>query len=115
MDEATLCDRIALIQTGKILLIDTPENIVKTYKGNLYAIKSADKKKLLQNLQHYENTKQSFSFGDALHFTFRHEDDHAIDNLQKFLEEYQHEKVEINQIMPTIEDIFIQLMSTSPN
>jgi len=115
MDEATLCDRIALIQTGKILLIDTPENIVKTYKGNLYAIKSADKKKLLQNLQHYENTKQSFSFGDAMHLTFRHEDGHAIDNLQKFLEENMHEKVEINQIMPTIEDLFIQLMSTSQN
>lgn len=115
MDEATLCDKIALIQTGKILLIDTPANIVKNYEGNLYAIKSADKKKLLQDLNHFENTRQVFSFGDALHFTFLREHDHALEDLQKFLKENNHEKVEINQIMPTIEDIFIQLMSASLN
>ena len=38
MDEAALCDRIALIQDGKILEIDTPEAIVKHYLKQIYAL-----------------------------------------------------------------------------
>ncbi|HBL34185.1 MAG TPA: ATPase, partial [Porphyromonadaceae bacterium] len=40
MDEATLCDRIALIQSGKILSIDTPRRIIDKYAGTLYAVKA---------------------------------------------------------------------------
>src|SRR6266540_757518 len=47
MDEATLCDRIALIQSGKILSINTPEKIVSDYKDKLYAVKSDGNHKLL--------------------------------------------------------------------
>ena len=32
MDEANLCDRIAFIQTGKILSVDTPQNIVQKFQ-----------------------------------------------------------------------------------
>src|SRR5213079_3679686 len=51
MDEATLCDRIALIQSGSILSIDTPENIVKAYPGELYAVKAKDMYKLAHDLR----------------------------------------------------------------
>src|SRR6187431_1596442 len=54
MDEAYLCDRIALIQNGKILSIDTPEEIVKQYPKTLYAIKAARMSKLLQDLRNTE-------------------------------------------------------------
>ena len=39
MNEAKLCDRIALIQNGKILEIDTPQNIVDRFDNNLYAVR----------------------------------------------------------------------------
>jgi len=54
MDEATLCDRIALIQSGKILSIDTPEKIVEAYPGKLYAVKSEKMHQLLKDLQAFE-------------------------------------------------------------
>src|SRR3984957_12003423 len=47
MDEAILCDRIALIQSGKILSIDTPDNTVKKYPGELYGVHSANTHRLL--------------------------------------------------------------------
>src|SRR5437762_8137260 len=71
MDEATLCDRIALIQSGKILSIDTPENIVKSYPGNLFAIKSESIYKLLKDLREYEHTLGCFAFGEYLHLSFK--------------------------------------------
>src|SRR6187402_2497457 len=51
MDEATMCDRIALIQGGKILAIDTPKNIILSYPEQLYAVKTADMYALLKNLR----------------------------------------------------------------
>jgi len=40
MDEANLCDRIAFLQGGKILSIDTPSNITDQFPWQLFAIKS---------------------------------------------------------------------------
>src|SRR5882757_8589065 len=46
MDEATLCDRIALLQSGKILSVDTPGNVIQAYPGKLYAVKAGTVSKL---------------------------------------------------------------------
>src|SRR5260221_2671046 len=53
MDEANLCDRIALIQSGRILSIDTPANVIKAYPDNLYAIKADNMFHLLKNIATY--------------------------------------------------------------
>src|SRR5688572_19013002 len=66
MDEATLCDRIALIQTGKILSIDTPGNIISSYPGKLYKIKSDNMFGLLKDLNNYPNTLSCYTFGEYL-------------------------------------------------
>ena len=54
MDEATLCDKIALMQSGKILSIDTPENIIQSFPDNLYKIKSDKMYALLKDLNKYQ-------------------------------------------------------------
>src|SRR5688572_4683776 len=66
MDEASLCDRIALIQTGKILSIDTPGNIISSYPGKLYKIKSDNMFGLLKDLNNYPNTLSCYTFGEYL-------------------------------------------------
>lgn len=107
MDEANLCDRIALIQTGKILSIDTPKNITFGYQNNLFSAKSDNMSLLLRELRAHKEVNTCFSFGDALHFTFKDEiSDIAIlkENLSN------HSNLEINIIDPSIEDCFIQFM-----
>lgn len=111
MDEANLCDKIALIQSGKILLIDTPANIVNAYGENLYAAKSADRKKLLQDLKHFKNIQSCFSFGEVLHFTLNKDGPEYLTQLEESMKEKSHSSIEIKQIRPTIEDCFIKLMS----
>lgn len=115
MDEANLCDKIALIQSGKILFLDTPANIVSAYGENLYSIKSTDRKKLLQDLRHVENIKSCFSFGEYLHFTFLKENGDSITQLVDSMGKKNHTAIEIKKIEPTIEDCFIKLMSGDKN
>lgn len=110
MDEATLCDRIALMQSGKILSIDTPPGIISRYEGNLYAIKSGAMHRLLQDLRSYEATLSCFAFGEYLHLTFK---DDAIDNetaMLDYLRSKEHAGIEFKKVEPTIEDCFIKLL-----
>jgi ABC-type multidrug transport system ATPase subunit len=110
MDEATLCDRIALIQSGKILSIDTPPGIISQYDGNLYAIKSGAMNQLLKDLRSYESTLSCFAFGEYLHLTFK---DDTIENettMFSYLHSKGHSAIEFKKIEPTIEDCFIKLL-----
>jgi ABC-type multidrug transport system ATPase subunit len=108
MDEATLCDRIALIQTGKILSIDTPENIVNAYPDVLYALKASNMFSLLKNLKTYANTIDSYAFGEYAHASFS-----SVTDIVKVKDHFQAvglEEVEIHEVRPTIEDCFIKLL-----
>jgi ABC-type multidrug transport system ATPase subunit len=110
MDEATLCDRIALIQSGKILSIETPDNIIKAYPEKLFAIRSEKIYALLKDITNYENTLSCFTFGEYLHMSFKNEDDQSIKALLDYLKTNDHQQIEIKPITPTIEDCFIRLL-----
>ena len=112
MDEATLCDRIALIQNGKILSINTPEQIVEQYNENLYAIRSSKMIKLLDDLRMNEDVKSCNAFGEYLHISFKNEKDNSQDNLIQLLKEKNHSEIIIKKIQPSIEDCFIKLMNS---
>jgi ABC-2 type transport system ATP-binding protein len=51
MDEANLCDRVALMQEGRILSIDTPSGLVAGYGRGLYAVRSANKHRLIDDIR----------------------------------------------------------------
>lgn len=109
MDEAVLCDRIALIQNGKILSVDTPENTVRKYPTRLYAARSDDMHRLLKEIRSYPEIASCFTFGESMHFTFRSDDPQNIEKLKAKLNETPHEYLEIKEIQPGIEDYFIQI------
>lgn len=108
MDEANLCDRIALIQGGKILSINTPKQVMVSYPDTLYAIKSDNMYALLKTIGSYEKTLSSYAFGEYAHVSFRE----LID--ESSVKNYLHEKglkgIELKRIDATIEDCFINLL-----
>jgi ABC-type multidrug transport system ATPase subunit len=116
MDEASLCDRIALIQNGQFLQIDTPQNIVENYSDELWAIQADNMHKLLMDLRRYESIKRCFAFGDCHHASVNPKLFNAIE-LRNFLNENGHKNVEMRVIKPTIEDCFMELsqLTKSPN
>ncbi len=109
MDEAKLCDRVALIQNGKILSIETPSNIVKSYPEKLYAIKAPDMYALLKDLGKYDKTLESYAFGEYAHASFKNNffDEGEI---KKYLNGEGLQDVEIKPAEVTIEDSFIKLL-----
>lgn len=113
MDEAVLCDRIALIQGGRILSIDTPANTVKKYPTKLYAVRAASMHRLLKDLRSYPDTQSCFTFGDAMHLTFKEDTDTAVKQLHQYLTDKGTEHIEIEEIQAGIEDYFIKISETN--
>lgn len=102
MDEASLCDKIALIQEGKILSVNTPKQITQEYPYKLYSVRSDNNYKLLQHLRKQKEINSSYIFGEYLHVTFKNE-------------KVTIEGAEVKEIEPGIEDCFIYLMNKNEN
>ncbi|MDO9260966.1 MAG: ABC transporter ATP-binding protein [Flavobacteriaceae bacterium] len=108
MDEAALCDRIALIQQGKILEIDTPQAIIKHYPKKIYAISAHNTYQLISHLKTYEHHYSVYPFGEFVHYTDQR-NDFLITDLHQFLQENGLKSITIHSIEPTIEDTFMEL------
>jgi ABC-2 type transport system ATP-binding protein len=111
MDEAALCDRIALIQNGKILEINSPATINKEFPDTIYEVKTENMISLLRNLEQFSLKKNAYAFGEFAHVTFDKNETNAKEILSEFLKEKNYKKIEINKIEATIEDAFIKLLS----
>ncbi|MCZ2129254.1 MAG: ABC transporter ATP-binding protein [Bacteroidia bacterium] len=111
MDEATLCERIALIQNGSIMSIDTPDTIIKQFPDKLFAVKANNMGKLLNALRNNNQIKSCFSFGDFHHITFQNSNERSQNELIQSLQDSNFQDIEIKHITPSIEDCFINLMN----
>jgi len=111
MDEASLCDRVALMQNGRIMTISSPQEVTGNYPMSLLSVKAGDIYNLLGELRTYTGVQSVYAFGQSAHVAFR-ERDIEKDALSDFLKKNKHESVEITPIEPTIEDCFMELMKT---
>jgi len=109
MDEAVLCDRIALIQDGSFLKIETPQEIVSDFSEVIWSAKSHNMSALLNELRACEGVKSCFAFGTVHHITV--DPSLTIPALEKQLQDKGHWDIEISEITPTIEDCYMQLAS----
>jgi len=108
MDEAMRCDRVALIQGGKILSIDQPQRIRDGFTSRLFTVKATDKYRLILSLRKYPETNTAYPFGDSVHVTFRN--DSYDESLLSFLKSEGIENVIIEESKASIEDRFLELM-----
>lgn len=113
MDEASLCDRIALIREGKFLTIESPEKVLEQFGLPILAVKSSNMSKLLKDLRSLETVQSSFAFGDSHHVILQHaaagDDSRLLEQLRMQLETMGHLQLSVEQVVPTIEDCFMQL------
>lgn len=109
MDEAALCDRVALMQNGKILDLDTPLSIIAKFGRPLWSVRSKDMFQLLNDLRSADFTGSCFAFGESHHLTVKSENIGQL-QIQQFLENKNHQNIHIQQVTPSIEDCFMALM-----
>jgi len=109
MDEATLCNRVALMQKGKVLNIDTPRKLVENYSRKLYAIKSKEMHRLILDLRSFDKTDTAYAFGEYMHVTGK-EDEVEATEFENYLLKKNHLELQVFDIPPTIEDVFMNMM-----
>jgi ABC-2 type transport system ATP-binding protein len=133
MDEATLCDRVALMQHGRIMAIDTPQGITQGFSSTLFAVRSDDMYRLIKDLRTMDGVADCYAFGEYAHLKMASPSQSprrggessgpsllakglraGFDTLaiQDFLSSKNHRDVEVRLVEPTVEDCFIELMKT---
>lgn len=110
MDEASKCNRIALINGGKILDINTPDGIVNNFKEPLYAVSGTNMYGILTATRQEKEVVDCYPFGAAHHIVAS--ENFNPEFLKQTLEERGFKNIELNKTKAGIEDVFIKLMHT---
>ena len=109
MDEAELCDRVALIQGGQILKVDTPKRIEHSYNRPLFSIRDSRQYEILQELRGRGTTHSIFAFGDVLHYSDARQGISRGD-VSQLLQNAGFTGAIVSHIDPGVEDVFMELM-----
>lgn len=104
MDEANLCERIALVQYGKLITVGSPKEIINNYPYDLYATKSINNYQLLLYLKRIPSIINAYISGEYIYFNINKDCNITFDI-----------NISINKIKPTIEDYFIIMMKDENN
>jgi len=107
MDEASLCDRVALLQSGKILSINTPGGIIDEFKKPIIAARASNMLHLLNDLKNFDQTEDAYPFGAYHHAVMKK--DFSEESLKNYLQGTNKDLV-IKKAAPDIEDCFMALM-----
>ena len=117
MDEANLCDRVALFQNGSILSIDTPKNITASFAKKLYGVKvdtTAQRFECVGLLKEFPGIESVFSFGESIHITTVQQNVNEI-SVKDYLNQKGQQGINVDKIDPSIEDVFMELMQNEGN
>jgi ABC-type multidrug transport system ATPase subunit len=109
MDEASRCDRIAFLQEGRVLGIDTPRGITALFTKPLFAVRAPEKHRLVTELRRFPHAVSVHAFGGSVHYTDRRPEADGSD-IPPFLEGCGLGHAGIERISPGIEDTFMFLM-----
>lgn len=113
MDEADRCDRVALMQRGRLLAIDTPGAIARSFDRPLIGVRAERRFDTIRALREYQNARSVFPFGESIHFTDRRAEapaDRVVTDLHQFLDA-RGLPADLTAIAPTVEDTFMARMT----
>jgi ABC-2 type transport system ATP-binding protein len=108
MDEAALCDRVALVQTGNLLSINSPAGIVAAFGKTLLGLSADNMLHLLRDIEASGLVEQVYPSGTYHHVVLKKPEDQT--GLEAYLQQNQHAALQIVPVQPNIEDCFMQLM-----
>jgi len=111
MDEAARCERVALLQEGQVLRVDTPAALRQAYPWPLYAVRAAHMHPLLQDLRAYPAAHSCYAFGEAAHLSLAQPNADAVAQLTAYLTQKGHARVAVEPVPATIEDTFMDLLA----
>ncbi len=116
MDEAARCDRIALLQQGRLLRApETPESVAQGFAGPLVRVRArGERAALLSDLRAVEAVARAEVFGEWVHVTGRSESnaETLAQAAERALAQNGWDDVRAEPADPSVEDVFMALMGT---
>jgi len=116
MEEANqICDRVAIINKGKIAAIDTPERLKRTIK-KLQAIEISfvsSKKNLLSELKILQGVTDVVKQGDKYHLNTENSPK-TLSEIWRYASVNNLELNTVNTLGPSLEDAFVNLTGINP-
>ncbi|HET7189611.1 MAG TPA: ABC transporter ATP-binding protein, partial [Gemmatimonadaceae bacterium] len=115
MDEADRCDRVALVQRGRLLAIDTPSAVAARFDRPLLGVRASDRYRALQALREHPHVHSVYPFGESMHYTDDRREmspDALVGDVTAFLASHALPGADVHVERPTIEDAFMALMGT---
>ncbi len=109
LDEAERAHRVGLLNAGRLLVADTPENLKRGFTGELVEVRSADLPRARQVLAREPEARHVLAMGDHLTVTVPQAAE-AVESLGRVLREAGLENVQITPTEPSLEDCFVQLV-----
>lgn len=110
LDEAERCNRIGLIDKGRLLAVDTPENIKILMDGTILEIRCSQPRKSIAILREHLPDCKVGLFGDRVHIVTK--EPHDISSKSKqILTSEKIDVASVRVIEPSLEDVFISVLS----
>ena len=109
LDEAERCARVALLNRGQLLALDVPARLQASTEGVIVEVVAAPPRRALQVLRERLGNDRVQLFGDRLHVHVDREE--AKDDVARVLESAGITATSVRAIVPTLEDVFIELLS----
>lgn len=110
LDEAERCTRVALMNEGKILMADTPQNLKAVMKGEIVEVVCSDIRKSVSLLKRNNLVREVQAFGDRLNILVNK----AENDMPAVLQVLKSSDIEVQDwrvIPPSLENVFISLMT----
>jgi ABC-2 type transport system ATP-binding protein len=115
MDEANLCHRIALLQSGKILSIDSPRNISASFPHPILKVKANKMSTVIKSLAQLDGVISCHGFGEYAHVVVANASDQVVTKIKEHLVRQNLQDIEVKKSEPSIEDVFISLSRNGVN
>jgi ABC-2 type transport system ATP-binding protein len=112
LDEAERCSHVGLMNEGKLLMADTPQNLRKVMKGEIVELVCSNIRKSFSLLKRNEAVKEVQAFGDRLNLLVE-QANHDMPRIVAQLKDNAIDVAEWRAIPPSLENIFISLLSES--
>ena len=111
LDEAERCHRVALMHQGKLLFLDTPAKLKSGFSKGVLAILSSDARRMKDELERIEGISSLVLTGDGVHVVIE-DPVRRIPQIKAQLVSAQVPFSEIRQVVPTIEDLFVDAVTS---
>lgn len=112
MDEASLCDRIAMILDGSVIGLGSPAEIISRFPNRIYSVSGGNMFQTLGALHGVRGVLDCSSFGSACHVSVT-DDGQDETGLAEALRCAGIEGCDVRRMTPGIEDCFIRLSSSA--